>query len=63
MRALVRGRIRLPLGPAPGDANLIVAEAGVAELIDGHVGVALILEDTDDRGPLLKAHGHLPGVR
>ena len=43
-----------------GDADLVVAEAGLLEIGDGLVGVAAVLEDTDD-GRALLGDGH--GVR
>src|SRR4051794_31938375 len=43
-----------------GDADLVVAEAGPLELGDGLVGVAAVLEDSDDGRALLGCHVVLP---
>jgi hypothetical protein len=38
---------QLALGPAAGDPDLVLPEPGLAQLLDGGIGLAAVFEDAD----------------
>src|SRR5262249_5081524 len=52
-----------PLGPvARGDADLVVAEAGLLQLRNGAVRVGTVAEHAHDHLLFLRCHGYSPGT-